>query len=189
MFGFVSALSVCQFTGNVRKLIYSLMMSSAEKLFDRLAIIRSWSHGTVLSDHRRTQNYARVKTLEFFISQQKEWLISSETKKWNLRKLENWFIEISEWISYPRFYFHKSEDDNFPKGADGNIILADVDYLDTWKAMEEFVDEGKVRSLGLSNFNIQQIERVLSSSRIKPANLQVKLAKFLCLLLWTSKIF
>ena len=62
-------------------------------------------------------------------------------------------------------------------------MLADVDYLDTWKAMEEFVDEGKVRSLGLSNFNIQQIERVLSSSRIKPANLQVKLAKFLCLLL------
>ena len=100
-----------------------------------------------------------------------------------MRKLENWFIEISEWISYPRFYFHKSGDDNFPKGADGNIILADVDYLDTWKAMEEFVDEGKVRSLGLSNFNIQQIERVLSSSRIEPANLQVKLAKFFCLLL------
>ena len=55
--------------------------------------------------------------------------------------------------------------------------------------MEEFVDEGKVRSLGLSNFNIQQIERVLSGSRIKPANLQVKLAKFLCLLLRASKIF
>lgn len=39
--------------------------------------------------------------------------------------------------------------------------------------MEKLVDEGLVKSIGLSNFNESQIERVIKSCRIKPSNLQV----------------
>lgn len=53
------------------------------------------------------------------------------------------------------------------------MIYSDVDYLETWKALETKVKEGKIRSIGLSNFNIKQIQRVIDNCVIKPAVLQV----------------
>ena len=41
--------------------------------------------------------------------------------------------------------------------------------------MEKQVDFGLARSIGLSNFNEEQIERIVNNSRIQPANLQVEL--------------
>lgn len=41
--------------------------------------------------------------------------------------------------------------------------------------MEKQVDAGLAKSIGLSNFNQDQITRILIGSRIKPANLQVEL--------------
>lgn len=61
----------------------------------------------------------------------------------------------------------------FPKDDEGNILFSDVDYVDTWKALEKLVEKGLVRSIGLSNFNKRQIERVLAVAAIKPANNQV----------------
>ncbi len=40
--------------------------------------------------------------------------------------------------------------------------------------MEELVDEGLVRSIGVSNFNSKQIQRVLDNCRIPPAVNQVR---------------
>lgn len=45
--------------------------------------------------------------------------------------------------------------------------------------MEEQVDAGRTKTIGLSNYNISQIETVLKCARIKPANLQVELHVFL----------
>lgn len=59
----------------------------------------------------------------------------------------------------------------FPSGSD---IFADVDYVDTWKAMEKLVKSGRVRSIGLSNFNSEQVERVLAAAEIKPVVNQVE---------------
>ncbi|PAV89606.1 hypothetical protein WR25_19649 [Diploscapter pachys] len=65
----------------------------------------------------------------------------------------------------------------FPKKTDGSnkMRYSDVDYLDTWKALEEAVEAKKVRSIGVSNFNHKQIERVLEKAKIKPAVNQVEL--------------
>lgn len=49
--------------------------------------------------------------------------------------------------------FKYSGADNFPKNADGSIIYDYTDYLDTWAALEVLVDEGLLRSIGVSNFN------------------------------------
>ncbi|PIO58930.1 hypothetical protein TELCIR_19621, partial [Teladorsagia circumcincta] len=50
---------------------------------------------------------------------------------------------------------------------------SDVDYLTTWKVLEDFVKEGKIRSIGVSNFNHKQIERVrhraFSTTNVNPA--------------------
>lgn len=49
------------------------------------------------------------------------------------------------------------------------------DYVDGWRAMEEAVRAGKVRSIGLSNFPAHKIERIMEVAQIKPAALQVEL--------------
>ena len=45
--------------------------------------------------------------------------------------------------------------------------------------MEEQVDAGRAKSIGLSNYNISQITTVLKSARIRPANLQVEIHVYL----------
>ena len=47
--------------------------------------------------------------------------------------------------------------------------------VDTWKAMEEACDEGKVRGLGLSNFLPHHIENILQNCRIRPVVNQLEL--------------
>lgn len=64
--------------------------------------------------------------------------------------------------------------DTNPIGDDGNSITTDIDYLDTWHAMEELMKNGKIRSLGISNFNSQQIDRLLPVANIKPVTNQVE---------------
>ena len=49
------------------------------------------------------------------------------------------------------------------------------DYVDGWRAMEEAVRAGKVRSIGLSNFPAHKIEQIMKVAQIKPAALQVEL--------------
>ncbi|KAH8307312.1 hypothetical protein KR044_009966 [Drosophila immigrans] len=61
-----------------------------------------------------------------------------------------------------------------PKAEDDSLLLSDVDYLDTYKAMEKLVKSGLVRSLGVSNFNSEQLKRVLDNCEIKPVTNQVE---------------
>jgi len=67
----------------------------------------------------------------------------------------------------------------FPKNEEGTLIAGDVDYVDTWKALEKLVDLGLTKHIGLSNFNSQQIQRIIDNARIKPAVLQVELHPYL----------
>ncbi|KAK4684081.1 hypothetical protein P7C73_g6122, partial [Tremellales sp. Uapishka_1] len=65
------------------------------------------------------------------------------------------------------------------KASDGKYLL-DLelceDVLPTWRAMEKLVDEGLVKSLGISNFNIQRTRKLLKDARIKPVANQVELS-------------
>lgn len=51
----------------------------------------------------------------------------------------------------------------------------DYDYAETWKGMEECVKLGLTKSIGLSNFNSKQVERILNNCTIKPVMNQVNL--------------
>ena len=48
------------------------------------------------------------------------------------------------------------------------------DYLGAWRDMEKAVKDGRVRSIGLSNFESGRLEEVLNAAKIAPAVLQVE---------------
>ena len=55
--------------------------------------------------------------------------------------------------------FEKS-DELVPMNEDGTIKYSDVSIVETWKAMEECMDQGLAKSIGVSNFNSNQVEEV-----------------------------
>jgi aldehyde reductase len=68
---------------------------------------------------------------------------------------------------------------NFPVDADGKTKLSDVDYLDTWKGMEAVKKAGLAKSIGVSNFNREQLERVLANCEIPPSMNQIECHPYL----------
>ncbi|TGZ71674.1 hypothetical protein CRM22_002509 [Opisthorchis felineus] len=77
-------------------------------------------------------------------------------------------------IHWPVAFQHS--DVSFPRASNGHdFLLDDVPLLDTWKAMENLVDDGMVRAIGLSNFNRRQIDTIMNGARIKPVNLQIEI--------------
>lgn len=76
-------------------------------------------------------------------------------------------------------FAYKEGDDLFPKTADDKIVFSDADFVDTWKAMEEAVDLGLTKSIGISNFNADQTKRILDNCRIKPVTNQIECHPYL----------
>lgn len=68
---------------------------------------------------------------------------------------------------------------NFPVDQDNKVKLSDVDYLDTWKGMEAVKKAGLAKSIGVSNFNHEQIDRILASCEVPPAMNQVECHPYL----------
>eukprot|EP00745_Piridium_sociabile_P002293 TRINITY_DN114014_c0_g1_i1.p1 TRINITY_DN114014_c0_g1~~TRINITY_DN114014_c0_g1_i1.p1 ORF type:complete len:322 (-),score=75.99 TRINITY_DN114014_c0_g1_i1:67-1032(-) len=89
----------------------------------------------------------------------------------SLKKLQTSYVDLLL-VHWPTSF--KDSDDNFSKGPDGKIAFAHHDLLDTWKGMEDCVKSGLAKNIGLSNFNSQQIQRILDKATIKPCNLQVE---------------
>jgi len=66
-----------------------------------------------------------------------------------------------------------------PKDKDGKITHLDVDYLESWKGMEEVHKAGKAKDIGLSNFNIEQVQRVFDNAAVPPAVHQIEVHVYL----------
>jgi len=48
-------------------------------------------------------------------------------------------------------------------------------YLETWKTLIELREEGRVKSIGVSNFEIEHLERIIGETGVVPATNQVEL--------------
>ena len=52
--------------------------------------------------------------------------------------------------------------------SDGKLEMADIPPKETWKQLETFVESGKIKSLGVSNFSENQIDEILSICKYRP---------------------
>ncbi|WP_260284399.1 aldo/keto reductase [Peribacillus aracenensis] len=48
-------------------------------------------------------------------------------------------------------------------------------YLETWRALEKLYKDGKVKSIGVSNFHVHHLEKLLANSEVKPVVNQIEL--------------
>src|SRR3954447_826576 len=53
--------------------------------------------------------------------------------------------------------------------------LYDGDFVSTWKVLEEFKADGRARSIGVSNFQVDHLERLAAESDVVPAVNQIEL--------------
>jgi aldehyde reductase len=69
----------------------------------------------------------------------------------------------------------KPGDDQDPRDENGNVIYDQgVTLFETWEAMEDLVDKGKCRAIGLSDCGVKALLQIFESARIKPSVVQVE---------------
>ncbi|MEJ2594953.1 MAG: aldo/keto reductase [bacterium] len=68
---------------------------------------------------------------------------------------------------------------DFPRGGKDMLSYKEAPLTATWQAMEELVDKGMVRHIGVSNFGAGNLSLLMESARIKPEMNQVELHPYL----------
>jgi len=74
---------------------------------------------------------------------------------------------------YPPEWLHD------PGAEDKRMEFENIPVADTWRAMEQLVEAGLVKNIGVSNFSTQGLRDLLSYAKIKPSVLQVELHPYL----------
>ena len=66
-------------------------------------------------------------------------------------------------------------DEQDPRDEHGQVIYdPGVTLVETWHALERLVDDGRCKSIGLSDVNLEKLREVVAAARIKPAAVQVE---------------
>ncbi|RDD40220.1 Alcohol dehydrogenase [NADP(+)] [Trichoplax sp. H2] len=89
-------------------------------------------------------------------------------------------------IHWPHAVAYQGNDVLFPTDEQGNVIFANVDYKDTWRAMEELVDEGLLKAIGVSNFSSVQVDDIIQNCSIKPAVSQFEAHPYMTCNRWVN---
>ncbi|MFJ4246635.1 Aldo/keto reductase [Pseudomonas helmanticensis] len=74
----------------------------------------------------------------------------------------------------------KPGDDQDPRDVFGHVIYdGEISLLDTWRALESLVDEGRCKSIGLSDITLEALKEIVAAARIKPAVVQIEAHPYL----------
>ncbi|TFK54740.1 D-xylose reductase [Heliocybe sulcata] len=128
---------------------------------------------------------------EGIVSRSDVWVVS---KLWNtfhrkehvreavLKSLRDWGVEYFDlyYVHFPISLAYVSPNERYPPGwffdTKGTKVVQDPAPLqDTWRALEELVDEGLIKHLGISNMASVIISDLMSYARVKPEVLQVEI--------------
>jgi len=62
-----------------------------------------------------------------------------------------------------------------PRDENGQVIYdAGISLIETWHALEELVESGRCRSIGLSDITLDKLKEIVANARIMPAIVQVE---------------
>ncbi|KAJ2942944.1 hypothetical protein O0L34_g15134 [Tuta absoluta] len=64
---------------------------------------------------------------------------------------------------------------HWPFSTDSNGLDMKIDYLETWRAMEKALEQGLTKAIGVSNFNEEQLGRLIQHAKVKPVVNQVEI--------------
>jgi len=90
----------------------------------------------------------------------------------SLEKLQLDYVDL--YLIHTPFAFRPGDEQD-PRDANGKVIYDQaVTLLDTWRAMEGLVDEGKCKAIGLSDVSLEQVKGIFGAARIRPAVVHVE---------------
>jgi alcohol dehydrogenase (NADP+) len=90
----------------------------------------------------------------------------------SLKKLQVDYVDL--YLIHTPFAFRPGDEQD-PRDASGKVMYDNaVTLLDTWRAMEGLVDEGKCKAIGLSDVSLEQVKAIFEAARIKPAVVHVE---------------
>ena len=90
----------------------------------------------------------------------------------SLKKLQVDYVDL--YLIHTPFAFRPGDEQD-PRDASGKVMYDKaVTLLDTWRAMEGLVDEGKCKAIGLSDVSLEQVKEIFEAGRIKPAVVHVE---------------
>jgi diketogulonate reductase-like aldo/keto reductase len=90
----------------------------------------------------------------------------------SLQRLQLDYIDL--YLIHTPFAF-KPGDEQDPRDENGKVIYDEgVTLLDTWRALESLVDEGRCKAIGLSDVDLEKTKGIVEFARIKPAVVHVE---------------
>src|SRR6516225_6129228 len=90
----------------------------------------------------------------------------------SLKRLQLDYVDL--YLIHTPFAFQPGDEQD-PRDTNGNVIYdKGVTLLDTWRALEGLVDEGKCKAIGLSDVSLGQAKEIFEAGRIKPAVVHVE---------------
>ncbi|XP_025093501.1 aldo-keto reductase family 1 member C23-like protein [Pomacea canaliculata] len=96
----------------------------------------------------------------------------------SLRRLMVDYVDLLM-IHAPWGFKNRGDGTLFPQDEHGNFELENYDLRDTWRELERLVVAGKVKSLGLSNFNSVQVDLICHMAHVPPVCNQVECHAYL----------
>ena len=90
----------------------------------------------------------------------------------SLRRLQTDYVDC--YLIHTPFAFRPGEEPD-PRDEYGDIIYdPGTTLIETWGALERLVEDGRCRSIGMSDIKLEQLREVVATARIKPAVVQVE---------------